>query len=460
MRHLLVVPAVAALAAAASAQWGPLVTTAAPSPRAGALLAFDLTGNRMLCFGGNHGNELWSLSGATWTQLAPAVLPSARSRASLATDPTNGAIVLYGGNDGSGVLDDTWTWNGTAWQLEQPVATPGGRADHGMAFDSARQAVVVFGGRQGLSIAQQPLAQTWEFAAGTWTQVITAQAPQALLRPAMAYHPLLQGVLLFGGQTGASGGGFGPASDETWTFDGTTWTQINTAGPRPAPRTGANLVWVPSRQVVLLVGGRDPVSMEIRNDTWEHDGVAWREITNVYGGIYPPRADAGVAYDLARDRLVALGGVLANNSLRDDTWEYGAQFQRFGLGCAGSAGTPELVGGVLPRLGAVCSATIVNVPPAIPFAFLAVGVSRTQWAFGSLPALLTPFGMPGCRTYTSLDLLTFVPASGGTATWSFAVPAQPILVGTPFHVQGVTFDPGVNALGLAMSNAATLVIGH
>ena len=29
-------------------------------------------------------------------------------------------------------------------------------------------------------------------------------------------------------------------------------------------------------------------------------------------------------------------------------------------------------------------------PPAIPFAFVAVGLSRTQWAFGNLPMLLHP----------------------------------------------------------------------
>ena len=250
------------------------------------------------------------------------------------------------------------------------------------------------------------------------------------------------------------------ASDETWIYDGTTWTRINATGVRPSARVGAKLVPSLGRGLCVLFGGRDPVTMEILNDTWEHDGTNWVQINNVYGGIYPPRADFGMTHDFVRDRLVAFGGVAANNELRDDTWEYGAQFQPFGMGCLGSAGVPALVGGLPAKLGWPCTADITNLPASSPFAFLAVGLSRTQWALGSLPMLLTNFGMPGCRTYTSLDQLLFVPATGGTATWAWDVPNQPGLVGQALYLQGVSWDPGVNALGLTVSNAATLVIGN
>jgi hypothetical protein len=202
----------------------------------------------------------------------------------------------------------------------------------------------------------------------------------------------------------------------TWIYDGTTWTQINTTGPRPSARAGATLVHNISRGVCVLFGGRDPVTMQICNDTWEHDGVSWVEINNVYGGIYPPRAEVGITHDFVRDRLVAFGGVEANTALRNDTWEYGAQFQRFGTGCAGSAGVPALVGGLPARIGSTTSVDLTNLPPGSPFGFLAVGLSRTQWAYGSLPMLLASSGMPGCRAYTSADHIFTVPASGGTAT--------------------------------------------
>ena len=449
-------PVLLALATPLFAQWGPLPATGAPAPRSLPLLAFDLAGPRVLMFGGNFTNEFWSLAGGVWTQLTPAVLPGARSRANLATNPTTGEILLYGGIDGASqfALDDTWQWDGTAWQPLAPLQSPGGFARHAMAFDVARQTVVLFGGRYDLWVPNQASPQTWEFAAGNWTLVQPTQSPTGRVDAASAYHPGLGMVMLFGGQDST-----GAANDDTWTYDGTTWTAISTTGPRPPARVGAALVPVLGRNLCVLFGGRDPVTMQIFNDTWEHDGVTWTQVNNVYGGVYPPRAEFGITHDFLRDRLVTFGGAIANGSLRNDTWEYGAQWTQFGLGCAGSAGVPALAGGALPKLGSTATASLASLPAASPFALLAIGLSRTQWAFGSLPALLDGFGMPGCRTYTSADLLTVLPASGGAATWSWNVPSQSVFLGATFHLQGVAWDPGVNSLGLVTSNAATLVVG-
>ena len=271
----------------------------------------------------------------------------------------------------------------------------------------------------------------------------------------MSFHPGMNMIMLFGGQDT-----MGNATDETWIYDGSTWTQIHTTGVRPPARAGAQMVPILGRNLCVLFGGRDPVTTQILNDTWEHDGTSWTQVNNVYGGIYPPRAEFGMTHDFVRDRIVAFGGVTANNALRDDTWEYGAQFQPFGMGCLGSAGVPALSGGTPAKLGTTCTVDLTNLPAGSPFAFMAVGLSRTQWTFGSLPMLLTTLGMPNCRTYTSADLLTVVTATNGSATWSLFVPPAPSLVGQAFYLQGVSWDPGINALGLTVSNAATLVIGN
>jgi hypothetical protein len=271
----------------------------------------------------------------------------------------------------------------------------------------------------------------------------------------MSHHPGLNAVMLFGGRDAT-----GFAVDATWSYDGTTWTQINTTGPRPSPRVGAKMVPNLLRGICVLFGGRDPVTMQILNDTWEHDGVNWTQVTNTYGGISPPRAEFGMAHDLVRDRIVLFGGVIANNSVQNDTWEYGAQFQPFGNGCAGSAGVPALTATALPRLGTTCTAQLTHLAPTASLAMVAVGLSRQQWALGNLPALLTSFGMPGCRAYTSTDVLTVIAAAGGSATWNWNVPGWPGFLGTPFHLQGLSIDPGVNSAGLAVSNAATIVLGN
>lgn len=444
---------------AALAQWGPMQPSNPPSPRDNALLAFDLFHNRTLLVGGNSTDELWSLAGNSWTQLTPAVRPPARRFARLAADVLSGRILLYGGQGVGGAttaLDDTWLWNGSQWQLLTPTASPGGLMWHGMAYDSQRLVWVVFGGRRNIFSPNEYLNETWEFSllAGNWSQTLTASPPPALHRPAMCFHPGLGRTMLFGGEDLT-----GQGTDESWTFDGVNWTQLPAAGPTPPPRAGGHLVPILTRGIVVLVGGRDPQTQVILNDTWEHDGSQWREITNAYGGMYPPRAESAVTHDFVRDRLISFGGRIANNGLRNDTWEYGAHWQPFGIGCAGTAGVPTFAPGQLPQLGGVATVDIGNVPPGIPFAFVAVGLSRTQWLFGNLPMPLTGFGMPGCRSYTSADLLAYAPASNGIATWSWNVPNLPTVVGTPFYLQGVTFDPGANQLGLAVSPAATMVIG-
>ena len=440
-----------------SAQWGPLQVSSPPSARSDALLAYDLIGQRTLLYGGNLTNEFWSLENGTWTLLSPSAPPPARRRGDSATNPLTGEILIYGGQGQNGVLDDTWLWDGTSWVAQSPLVTPGGLMWHGMDYDPVRQVTVVFGGRRNQFQQNEYLDETWEHSllTNTWTQVFPSGVPSARLRPAVSWHPAMQQIMLFGGEDA-----MGDANDETWVYDGTFWNQINTTGVRPPARTGAKLVQILNRNIVVLFGGRDPVTFEILNDTWEHDGTSWREVTNVYGGIYPPRQDVAMTHDIVRDRLVAFGGQIANGGLRNDTWEYGAHWQPFGLGCAGSNGTPTFTGVDLPRIGYTATAELTNVPLAIPAAFVAVGLSRTQWALGSLPTLLTSIGMPNCRAYTSAELIVGLPATAGTATWSFDIPLDANLIGEPFYLQGLTFDPGINPASLATSNAATLVVGY
>jgi hypothetical protein len=76
-----------------------------------------------------------------------------------------------------------------------------------------------------------------------WVQLSTAHSPSGRYYPAMAYDPVSRLLLLFGGMT-ASG-----TVNDTWLFDGSDWTQVQTPTHRvratepPCSSTASSRRW-------------------------------------------------------------------------------------------------------------------------------------------------------------------------------------------------------------------------
>lgn len=93
-------------------------------------------------------------------------------------------------------------------------------------------------------------------------------------------------------------------------------------------------------------------------------------------------------------------------------------------------------------------------------AVLLLGASDRTWTGLMLPFDLTPFGGIGCSVLASGELQSRVTTNAaGTAKFVYDIPLAITLIGVRFHNQYVIVDPGANTLGLAVSNAATGVIG-
>ena len=88
-----------------------------------------------------------------------------------------------------------------------------------MAYDTTLGKIVMFGGRNDSESAV--LNDTWIFDGSNWTQLFPATPPpgRAFDVPGMTYDSAQGNVMFFGGA------GFGVYFDDTWTFDGTNWTQ-------------------------------------------------------------------------------------------------------------------------------------------------------------------------------------------------------------------------------------------
>ena len=131
----------------------------------------------------------------------------------------------------------------------------------------------------------------------------------------------------------------------------------------------------------------------------------------------------------------------------------------FGPGCAGSMPAAHLTPLDLPRIGSTLQVALDNLPADA--ALLLTGLSRTTSGSGPLPLNATPFGMPGCTAWCSIDAVTFVVGAGTAAGYALAIPNTVGLVGMHFYHQALVPDPAAgNALGAVLSDAMAGFVGQ
>ncbi len=148
---------------------------------------------------------------------------------------------------------------------------PGPLQDGEITYDSGRNKMVLFGGASGYLGDNQwdYKNDTWEWDGETWTKMYSDVYPSARLDHAMAYDENRNVVVLFGGL-----GQNGRLSD-TWEWDGNSWMEKKT-DIQPNARSGHEMVYDPIRKKVVIYGGySDPT---FYNDAWEWDGKNWNRI--------------------------------------------------------------------------------------------------------------------------------------------------------------------------------------
>lgn len=254
---------------------------------------------------------------AQWFAVPSGTQPDAVASPGFAFDAARQQVVLFGGDSVVGVHDRTWTWNGTTWSERLPASHPGARTMVGMTYDAARQRVVLFGGfgaSGGVAIDNN---DTWEWDGTTWTQRFPAHAPSPRGGVAMTYDAARQRIVLFGG---GLGGYMMPTFDDTWEWDGSDWIQCFPLHRPTAARNG-NLAYDSQRHVSVLFGGLSTPYVK-QDATWEWNGVDWTQRFPAHRPV--ARYAAGMAYDAPRGRMVLFGGG-ADVGLLADTWEFDGQ---------------------------------------------------------------------------------------------------------------------------------------
>jgi hypothetical protein len=258
--------------------WVEPTLSSAPSARIVPALAYDAATHSTVLFGGSGAfvpgpvyGDTWIWRGG-WTQLSPANSPPARGGAGIAYDPTTGTLVLFGGSDNSNkgaVFGDTWTWDGVTWTQQFPPVSPAARdSRQSMVYNPATETVVLFGGTgaDNGDYGGTPFGDTWEWngRTKTWTQMFPASSPSPR-GTTLAYDAISNTVVLFGGDNGG-GDCCRIYYNDTWTWDGVTWTQQSPAISPPA-RTAHSMAYDASLGQVVVFGGTSGPPQAL-NDTW------------------------------------------------------------------------------------------------------------------------------------------------------------------------------------------------
>ncbi|OFW13978.1 MAG: hypothetical protein A3H29_10910 [Acidobacteria bacterium RIFCSPLOWO2_02_FULL_67_21] len=178
----------------------------------------------------------------------------------------------------------------------------------------------------GLWLSPQPAG------AQQWTPLTTTGGPPAArIHHALAYDAANDRLMLFGGSTYP--GDF-PALGDIWVLahaSGLTgapaWQQLSPAGG-PGTRTGADAVYDPDTNRLIVVGGAQAGESGLWNDVWvltnasglEASPPAWSQLLPT-GSAPAARMNFDMVYDATSNRIVLFGGQAGGcGSVLNDAW--------------------------------------------------------------------------------------------------------------------------------------------
>ena len=311
-------------------------------------VAFDPLRRQVVVFGGTAalGNVLGSQTNVlqnngAWRTVLISHRPSPRSQIGFDTDAASNTIWMFGGLDETSQFfhTDLWGYRNGQWFPASPG--PASSCENSLtAFDTDRNRLVV---------ACSGGVEIHEWDGSAWKTFTTDKEPQTRRSPAMAYDPTLKKTVLFGGYNNND------FRNDTWTWNGTAWTELKVDKKKRPPNRGQMAMWYdPLQHKTILYGGigRGSVNEHVTrySDMWAFDGTGWTKlnVTETPGGRFGPQ----VAVNPVTGKTLLFGGlrveVLADDpkgeALRqffdNDTWEWDGAASRW-TRIVTDAATPE-----------------------------------------------------------------------------------------------------------------------
>jgi hypothetical protein len=263
---------------------------------------------------------LATAAAAQWQQTTPAASPAGRSGAGMTWNPVTGSLLLFGGDTGAfpnGASNESWSYDGSTWTQLAPTVSPNPVVGIELVHDPVRGVFVFYGGLNTSFFGGPSIDQTWEYNGTTWTQITTVNTPGGLGVYGMCFDSVRNRTVLYGGQPNSF---FPIAANGTWEYDGNDWTQVTTL-TSPGPLERPAMCFHQGLGRTVMFGGIDPQVGGV-DTTWLYDGTNWTAAA-VTGPRPAVRTGAKMAYDSDRGVCVLTGGIDPNNGNQIvDSWEF------------------------------------------------------------------------------------------------------------------------------------------
>ena len=185
-----------------------------PGSRLSPSMAYSSLDRALVMFGGQGNNDTWALDvlTKTWVRQIPgggpgSPEPRAQITNSMVYDSPNDVFILFGGclciGNAGPSAGDTWAYrlSTNRWTKMNPPVSPPARQAHNMVYDSTNRVVVLFGGWDWPSGKVFNDLWVYSYASNMWTQVFPALSPPERAIAGMAYDPVNQVSVLYGGST-------------------------------------------------------------------------------------------------------------------------------------------------------------------------------------------------------------------------------------------------------------------
>jgi hypothetical protein len=285
--------------------------------------AYDTLHHTIISFGGFEAfttspRSFTTLFHDNWELARQVTRPTPRSLMAVETDPHTNTVWVYGGLNefGTGYIDDFWGYRNRQWFAANYSGEPSECGPPNLSYDIDRKKLVLI--CSGSSV--------FELEGTEWKDLTPKSGLPTVRRLAgVVYDENIKKTVMFGGFDGS-----GNYRRDTWTWDGTKWTEIK--NDRPPARSSMAMWYDPlAKRTIIYSGlGRNNIDERITRytDMWSFNGSGWTKmnVTATPG----ERFGAAVSVDPTTGKAVLFGGLRSevidtqNNARRqyfgEDTW--------------------------------------------------------------------------------------------------------------------------------------------